>query len=83
MHQPGRERRPWSDQDHTGEWHLRAAGDAAQRLVHLQGRKDRHPDGACPNPMWTANVVEVEFGDATLTLREGNTISDTITVPVS
>jgi hypothetical protein len=33
--------------------------------------------------MWTATVVEVEFGDATLTLLEGGVESDTITVPVT
>jgi hypothetical protein len=37
----------------------------------------------CPNPGWTANVVDVEFGDATLTLSENGVPSDTITVPVS
>jgi hypothetical protein len=41
------------------------------------------PPGSCPNPMWTATVTDVEFGDATLTLFEDSTASDTITVPVS
>jgi hypothetical protein len=41
------------------------------------------PPGSCPNPMWTATVVDVEFGDATLTLLEDSNISDTITVPVN
>jgi hypothetical protein len=41
------------------------------------------PPGSCPNPMWTATVVDVEFGDATITLREDGTVSDTITVPVT
>jgi hypothetical protein len=41
------------------------------------------PPGSCPNPMWTATVVDVTFGDATLTLLEDSNISDTITVPVS
>lgn len=41
------------------------------------------PPGSCPNPMWTAEVVDVEFGDATLTLTEDGVVSDTITVPVS
>jgi len=40
------------------------------------------PAGSCPNPQWTATVTDVEFGDATLTLREDGTVSDTITVPV-
>jgi hypothetical protein len=41
------------------------------------------PAGSCPNPMWTATVSDVEFGDATITLFEDSTVSDTITVPVS
>ena len=41
------------------------------------------PPGSCPNPMWSAEVVDVEFGDATITLREDGAVSDTITVPVS
>jgi hypothetical protein len=40
------------------------------------------PPGSCPNPMWTATVTDVAFGDATLTLLEDSTVSDTITVPV-
>lgn len=41
------------------------------------------PPGSCPNPKWTATVTDVHFTDATLTLRENGTDSDTITVPVS
>ena len=41
------------------------------------------PAGSCPNPMWTATVTDVHFTDATLTLFEDTTVSDTITVPVS
>jgi hypothetical protein len=41
------------------------------------------PPGSCPNPMWTAEVVDVEFGDATITLTEDGVVSDTITVRVS
>ena len=37
----------------------------------------------CPNPQWTAHVVDVTFGDATLSLFENGTLSDTVTVPVS
>jgi hypothetical protein len=33
--------------------------------------------------MWTATVVDVEFGDATITLAEDGVVSDTITVPVA
>jgi hypothetical protein len=40
------------------------------------------PPGSCPNPMWTATVTDVEFGDATVTLSEDGTISDQIVVPV-
>ena len=38
--------------------------------------------GSCPNPMWTARVVDVHFTTATLTLFENSTVSDTIAVPV-
>jgi hypothetical protein len=41
------------------------------------------PAGSCPNPMWTATVTDVDFGDATLNLFEDGTLSDTITVPVT
>lgn len=41
------------------------------------------PPGSCPNSMWTAEVVDVEFGDATITLTEDGAVSDTITVPVT
>jgi hypothetical protein len=41
------------------------------------------PAGSCPNRKWTADVVDVEFtGDAIITLQEGNSTSDTVTVPV-
>ena len=36
----------------------------------------------CPNPQWTATVVDVAFGDATLSLFEDGVLSDQITVPV-
>ena len=41
------------------------------------------PTPTCPNRRWEANITDVEFGPATLTLRENGTVSDTITVPVS
>jgi hypothetical protein len=41
------------------------------------------PPGSCPNPQWTPEVVDVEFGDATITLTEDGVVSDTITVPVT
>lgn len=38
----------------------------------------------CPNPGWTATVVDVTFtGPATLTLTEDGVISDQITVPIT
>jgi hypothetical protein len=33
--------------------------------------------------LWTATVTDVHFTDATLTLFEDSTVSDTITVPVT
>jgi hypothetical protein len=41
------------------------------------------PADSCPNPGWTAEVVDVEFTEATITLTEDGVESDTITVPVS
>jgi len=37
----------------------------------------------CPNDQWTPNIIDVEFTTATLNLLEGDTVSDTITVPVT
>lgn len=39
-------------------------------------------DSACPNPQWTPVVIDVEFGDATISLYENGSLSDQITVPV-
>ena len=41
------------------------------------------PTPTCPNDKWTANIVDVTFGDATLSLFEDGVLSDQITVPVS
>jgi hypothetical protein len=41
------------------------------------------PTPTCPNPQWTAAIVDVSFTTATLTLREDGVVSDTITVPVN
>jgi len=40
------------------------------------------PPGSCPNPQWTAEVVDVEFTEATITLTEDGVVSDVVTVPV-
>lgn len=40
------------------------------------------PVPTCPNPQWTAHVVDVEFTTATLSLFEDGVLSDQITVPV-
>jgi hypothetical protein len=37
----------------------------------------------CPNPQWIAHVVDVTFGDATLSLFEDGVLSDQIVVPVN
>ena len=41
------------------------------------------PPGSCPNEKWSAAVTDVAFTEATITLLEDSTVSDTITVPVS
>jgi hypothetical protein len=41
------------------------------------------PTPSCPNNSWTADIVDVTFGDVTLTLSEDGVESDSITVPVS
>ncbi|KON82237.2 hypothetical protein PA01_01720 [Azoarcus sp. PA01] len=40
------------------------------------------PADSCPNSQWTAEVVDVEFTTATLTLKEDNVVVDTQTVDV-
>jgi hypothetical protein len=40
------------------------------------------PAGSCPNPKWRAEIASATFGNATITLREGGTVSDQVTVPV-
>jgi hypothetical protein len=37
----------------------------------------------CPNPQWLAHVVDVVFGDATLSLFEDGVLVDQVTVPVT
>jgi hypothetical protein len=41
------------------------------------------PTPTCPNPKWTAEIVDVAFTTATLTLYEDGEQSDQIVVPVS
>ncbi|SFN03517.1 hypothetical protein [Nitrosomonas communis] len=36
----------------------------------------------CPNDSWTAHIVDVIFGNATITLLEDGNTSDQVTVPV-
>ena len=40
------------------------------------------PPGSCPNPQWTATVVDVTFTTATITLFEDSNVSDQVTVNV-
>jgi hypothetical protein len=37
----------------------------------------------CPNPQWTAEIVDVAFTTATLSLFEDGVLSDQVVVPVS
>jgi hypothetical protein len=41
------------------------------------------PTPTCPNAQWTAEIVDVAFTTATLSLFENGTLSDSITVPVN
>ena len=41
------------------------------------------PTPTCPNAKWTADIVDVTFTTATLSLLEDGAVSDTITVSVS
>jgi hypothetical protein len=41
------------------------------------------PTPTCPNDMWEANIVDVTFTTATLTLFEDNVQTDQVTVPVT
>lgn len=40
------------------------------------------PTPTCPNGQWTAEIVDVTFSEATLTLKEDGNVSDQVTVPV-
>lgn len=57
----------------NGQFRFRIASDDPEPLPSTP---------TCPNNQWTANVVDVDFGDATITLFEGGAVSDTVTVPV-
>jgi hypothetical protein len=41
------------------------------------------PTPTCPNDQWTAEIVDVAFTTATLSLFEDSALSDQVTVPVS
>jgi hypothetical protein len=41
------------------------------------------PTPTCPNPQWTATIVDVAFTTATLSLYEDGQLSDQVVVPVS
>jgi hypothetical protein len=69
-----------------------AAGNTGNQPTPASGQQDftvrttapTAPRGSCPNPKWIATVTDVTFGPtATLTLFEGNTLSDTATVPIT
>lgn len=40
------------------------------------------PAGSCPNDSWTAEVVDVEFTEATIALTDDGMTADVVTVPV-
>ena len=41
------------------------------------------PADSCPNDAWTADVVDVQFTTATISLYEDGVLSDRVTVPVN
>jgi hypothetical protein len=41
------------------------------------------PTPTCPNNQWVPDIVDVTFGDATLSLFEDGVLSDQVTVPVT
>jgi hypothetical protein len=41
------------------------------------------PTPTCPNAMWTPNIVDVAFTEATLSLFEDGVLSDQVIVPVT
>jgi hypothetical protein len=43
---------------------------------------DQLPSKVCPNKKWTPEIVDVVFGDATLSLLEDGTLSDQVVVKV-
>jgi hypothetical protein len=84
MHQPGWERRAWSELllhggrilwpvPHAEKWPIPVHRDDAPSA----------PAGSCPNPKWTATVTDVAFTTATISLFEDSNLSDQETVPVS
>jgi hypothetical protein len=85
MHQSGWQCCARSELQHHGSRDQWASCYAAERPVPLHGGVGYAFCSAwfVPNPMWTAEVVDVEFGDATITLTEDGVVSDTITVRVS
>jgi len=44
---------------------------------------DQLPSKVCPNKHWTPEIVDVVFGDATLSLYEDGKLSDQVVVKVS
>jgi hypothetical protein len=40
------------------------------------------PTPTCPNASWTPDIVDVTFGDATISLFEDSNLSDQVMVPV-
>lgn len=57
----------------NGQYRFRIESDSPEPLPSTP---------ACPNDKWSANITDVAFTEATLTLLENGNVSDTITVPV-
>lgn len=72
------------DADIAGEAGPAPTPRNGQARFRLTSDAPTAPAGSCPNPGWTAEVVDVEFtSDATLTLFEDSNVSDVIVVPIA
>lgn len=53
-----------------------------QYVYEVETSSPTAPARSCPNDSWDAEVVDVEFTEATVVLTEDGTTADVVTVPV-